>query len=390
LGGGAGIEQLGPFRASINTSTGAVSVSVDFIYNGGQNITTLTNYGRIAVFAFCRRSTTPASLSLAASFTELDPSFFFPGETLRASTLTTIEDNINEAILTPEFFGPTTYHNGDTIPLPTSPVDGYSYSRSELTYVFTWSDTTNQTGSHLRLPLFTGNIDKTTGVVTLDVWRLPPGGPYVHDNETLCTVSVIVVAHRQANHGSVTAPGAVVVPTGASSAVVDVSGTPLQVNSSAVPDIGNLNDTLPNAPSGNGINVKWQMDSSVDPAEISAYVQIVATAGIVVDGGGSVPSTGSKGFLQVPFNATIVSWTILADRSGSAQFDVKKSTYSGFPTTSSIVAAAPPSLSAAQKNTSSTLTGWTTAITAGDVLEFLLSSVTTCQRVILELKLTRS
>jgi hypothetical protein len=137
LGGGAGIEQLGPFRASINASTGAVSVSVDFIYNGGQNITTLTNYGRIAVFAFCRRSTTPASLSLASSFTELDPSFFFPGETLRASTLTTIEDNINEAILSPEFFGPTSYNDGDTVPTPTSPVDGYAYSRSEMTVVIT-------------------------------------------------------------------------------------------------------------------------------------------------------------------------------------------------------------------------------------------------------------
>jgi hypothetical protein len=263
-----GIEQLGPFFASINASTGAVSVSVDWIYNGGEDLINLTTYGRIAVFAFCRRSATPGTLPLASSFTELDPSFFFPGETLRASTVQKISDNINEAILTPEFFGPTTYKNGDTIPLPTSPVDGYSYSNSEITMIWSWSDTTNQTGSHLRLPLFTCTINPTTRLVTLQTWRLPPGGPYVDDDNTRCRINVIVVAHRQANHGTVTAPGGTVVPTGASSVVVDVNN--IEVNGVSVPDIANFNDTLPAAPSG--VNVKWQMDSSVDPGTISAYL----------------------------------------------------------------------------------------------------------------------
>lgn len=113
-------------------------------------------------------------------------------------------------------------------------------------------------------------------------------------------------------------------------------------------------------------------------------------AGIVVGNGASVPATGSKGFLQIPYNGTIQSWTMLADQSGSAQITVKKSTYAGFPTTTSIVASLPPSLTSQQKNTSSTLTGWTTAITAGDVLEFNLDSITTCQRVTLELTIQKS
>ncbi len=120
------------------------------------------------------------------------------------------------------------------------------------------------------------------------------------------------------------------------------------------------------------------------PAAITA-----GTLGITIDGGGATPATGSKGFLQVNFACTITGWTMLADQSGSAQITVKKSTYSGFPTTSSIVASAPPNLSTAQKNTSTTLTGWTTAIAAGDVLEFNLDSVTTCQRITLELKVTK-
>jgi len=114
-----------------------------------------------------------------------------------------------------------------------------------------------------------------------------------------------------------------------------------------------------------------------------------AAVGIVIDGGGSAPATGSKGYVQVPYNATITGWTMLANVSGSAQITVKKSTYSGFPTTSSIVASAPPAISSAQNATSTTLTGWTTSLTLGDVLEFNLDSVTTITRLILQLQVTR-
>jgi hypothetical protein len=41
-----------------------------------------------------------------------------------------------------------------------------------------WSDTTNQTGNNLRLPLFWGWVDLDTGLVRLHVFRLPPGGDF--------------------------------------------------------------------------------------------------------------------------------------------------------------------------------------------------------------------
>lgn len=116
----------------------------------------------------------------------------------------------------------------------------------------------------------------------------------------------------------------------------------------------------------------------------------VSVAGITVDGGGSTPATGSKGFIQIPFAGTITGWTLIGDVSGSASIDVKKSTYAAFPTNTSIVASAPPALSSAQNATSTTLTGWTTAVAAGDVLEFVLSSATTLKRLTLELQITRS
>jgi hypothetical protein len=129
---------------------------------------------------------------------------------------------------------------------------------------------------------------------------------------------------------------------------------------------------------------------------VSAYVAPSGVAGsteavgIVIDGGGSTPATGSKGYTQVPYNCTITGWTMLADVSGSAQITVKKSTYAGFPTTSSIVAAAPPALSSVQKASNVLLPGWTTTITAGDVLEFNLDSATTVTRIFLELQVART
>jgi len=56
----------------------------------------------------------------------------------------------------------------------------------------------------------------------------------------------------------------------------------------------------------------------------------------------------------------------------------------------SIAGTAKPTLSSVQKNRTTTLTGWTTAITAGDILEFNVDSVATVVRVTLSLTVTRT
>lgn len=128
----------------------------------------------------------------------------------------------------------------------------------------------------------------------------------------------------------------------------------------------------------------------ISPPAPTSTNYLIASVGITVDGGGSVPTTGSKGFVVVPYACTINSVTLLANASGSIVFDIKKSTYAGFPTNTSIVASAPPTLSSVQKNQDTTLTGWTTSVSAGDVLEFLVSSVATVTRVNLILAVTKS
>ena len=117
---------------------------------------------------------------------------------------------------------------------------------------------------------------------------------------------------------------------------------------------------------------------------------LAGAIGITIDGGVSVPSTGSKGFVQVPYAGTITGWTLLSNLAGSAQITVKKCSYGAFPTTASIVASAPPSMTGSQKQTSSSLGTWTTGFSAGDIFEFNLDSVTTCTRLTLELQVTKS
>ncbi len=215
-------EQAGPFDAVVNSS-GVCTVSVTFATDGGTNYRVETTFGRIAVFAFCTRSATPGSITPTANnFTEIDPTLWFPGFTDRASRTLILKRNIDEALLSPEFFGPTDYADGDTVPVPTSPVDGYVYSRSELIYVWTWKDVINNNGDgpHIRLPLFYGIIDQSDGAVALRCWRLPPGGPYVDDANSHARLRVIVMASRQASHPPLVDTGNTTPPSSLSSTVI--------------------------------------------------------------------------------------------------------------------------------------------------------------------------
>lgn len=135
----------------------------------------------------------------------------------------------------------------------------------------------------------------------------------------------------------------------------------------------------------NALRVK---DAGITPAKLSNDAKDFSL-NFVLDGGGAVITTGSKGFAILDVPGTVLSATLLADQSGSIVVDVKKASYSGFPTTASIAASAKPTLSAAQKSQDSTLTGWTTSLSAGDVLEFVVDSATTVQRVLVSLKIRR-
>jgi len=107
-----------------------------------------------------------------------------------------------------------------------------------------------------------------------------------------------------------------------------------------------------------------------------------------IDGAGAVITTGAKkAYLSVPIDCTITKARLLADVAGSIVLDVWVDTYANHPPTvaDTIVAAAKPSLAAAAKSEDSTLTGWTTALSAGQVIEVNVDSAATLTKVHLDL-----
>lgn len=135
----------------------------------------------------------------------------------------------------------------------------------------------------------------------------------------------------------------------------------------------------------------WITSGTFDIARMPTGVK-TATITFIIDGGGSAITTGEKGHLEIPFACTIQQVTMEADQSGSIVVDIWKDTYTNFPPTDadSITAAAPPTISSAQKSQDSTLTGWTKSVAAGDILAFNVDSCTTITRVTISLKVAKT
>lgn len=109
-----------------------------------------------------------------------------------------------------------------------------------------------------------------------------------------------------------------------------------------------------------------------------------------IDGFGSTIVTGIAGDIFIDFACTITQVTVLADVVGSIVIDIWKRAYASYPptVTQTITASAKPTLSSASKYQDSTLTGWTTSISAGDDLRFNVDSVSTISRVVIALRVT--
>lgn len=121
-------------------------------------------------------------------------------------------------------------------------------------------------------------------------------------------------------------------------------------------------------------------------------IQGTASIGYMIDGGTAVPGTGIVGWVEVPFGCTITAARAFADATGSAVVDVWKDTYANYPPTDadSITAAAPITVAGATKSEDATLTGWTTALAAGDVLYFNLDSVSTIKKLLVSLRVRKN
>ncbi len=164
---------------------------------------------------------------------------------------------------------------------------------------------------------------------------------------------------------------------------------------SASPNVG-LTDiiTVPNKEYTGDRNTRIRgsqlKDSDVTVDDLSDLTKI-EDINFVIDGGGSVISTGVAGDIEISFDAEIQQVTLLSDQTGSVVIDIFKDEFSNFPPVvgDSITASAKPTISASNKSQDSTLTSWTKDITAGDILRFNVDSVSTIERCLINLKIKR-
>lgn len=173
-------------------------------------------------------------------------------------------------------------------------------------------------------------------------------------------------------------------------------GPPGEQGPKGLPGQGFVGPPGPAGPPGSGItqltgDVSAGPGSGSQAATISSVFK-VAEIIFIVDGGGNPITAGLKGFVKIPFACSIDQIDLYADQAGSVVVDIYKDVYANFPPTlaDTITAAAKPTLVASDKYQDAVLTGWTTAIVAGDILAYNIDSSVTITSLTITMKVTRT
>ena len=108
----------------------------------------------------------------------------------------------------------------------------------------------------------------------------------------------------------------------------------------------------------------------------------LVTLGVTFDGGAEPVTVGAQAEIQVEEAFTISKWFLLSDQVGDIVIDVWKDIFASYPPddADTITAANEPAITASNKGTDSTLSGWTTSVADGDIIKFNVDSVTTIRR----------
>lgn len=117
----------------------------------------------------------------------------------------------------------------------------------------------------------------------------------------------------------------------------------------------------------------------------------IETIGVTIGNGTDTILTGLKGYFTIPYGGTIKSWYLTSEQaSGSIVIDIWKANASIPTIANTITASAKPTLTTQQLANNSTLTGWTTSVSVGDVIAYNVDSVTAIRRITLALNIEKA
>lgn len=137
-----------------------------------------------------------------------------------------------------------------------------------------------------------------------------------------------------------------------------------------------------------GSKMDWVAQQSL--ASISSSTLSNAEIGFIIDGGGDVPSVGSRGYVEIPFNCSIQSVSLLANATGMAQIDIWKDTYANFPpTVADSISLTKPSFNGASKFQDSSLMSWNASIASGSILKYNVESLASITSIGIYLKVLK-
>jgi len=180
---------------SVNSSTGVVSCSVHY-WDG--HTESVTSDGIIGVLVLATRSIS-ALAATAGNYVDIDDSHLWALNLLGDSYLLEVSHNAKFANLRPEIFTGT-YHNGDTVPLPTSAKDSYAYSRAELQYLYSVANSGGVPDGDILAETF--YVDPGSGSVSVATQLQNSDGTLLNGQNPV--LYVVTIARRAHETGDIT------------------------------------------------------------------------------------------------------------------------------------------------------------------------------------------
>lgn len=125
----------------------------------------------------------------------------------------------------------------------------------------------------------------------------------------------------------------------------------------------------------------------IAPSDLPSNTKVRDFGTTFGDTGGSALSSGSVVYFTVPYTCTIGAWNITVD-AGTVTFDIWKiGTGSAIPTvTNTITASAKPALASGTALHSTSMSGWTTSVSANDIFGIQLNTVATAKYAEIDLE----